>query len=209
MATSFLRRVFQRLLRRPEAAQPAPAGTAPTGRIPEAVPVAEPSRVGRLFDRLLRRRQERPPEAQIVPDEPAEPSVPEELQDEFLTGGQWLNVASSNVEAIRYEWDERKLYVRFLSGSEYLYFDVDPEAALAFTKYPSPGRYVWRFLRGVYDYKRVVAGTKQVPSGPRNKNVVRPRRELDHPSRRREYRIPGVKDFASKWRARRGPAARS
>jgi hypothetical protein len=92
----------------------------------------------------------------------------------FLLSGTWLQAASSNVEAWRYEWGAQVLEVEFKDGSVYNYYDVPPGVARAFYNSDSPGRFVWRSLRDQYDYVRLFG-----PSRERTKpTVVRTRPDV-------------------------------
>ena len=97
-----------------------------------------------------------------------------------MLSGEWLSVGSSNVSAIRYLHDEQILEVEFLSGDFYDYFHVPNEVAKAMAGTSSPGRFVWSFLRDVYDYALILKGDKK-PKGryPRNASVIRTRREIE------------------------------
>lgn len=68
----------------------------------------------------------------------------------------WTSVASTNVAAIKYDAAERKLFVRFHSGSEYEYSDVPPEEAESLFHASSPGSYFRSSIMGQYDERRVV-----------------------------------------------------
>ena len=65
-------------------------------------------------------------------------------------------VISSNIQAIGYEVEDEILQVVFLNGSVYEYFDVPEEVYDAFITAPSKGKFLWREIRDVYDYERVV-----------------------------------------------------
>lgn len=71
-----------------------------------------------------------------------------------------IPVASSNIEAIGYAVDFRRLYVRFGDGAEYSYDSVPRAVYEAFLAAPSKGRFLWDVVRGkgtdsVYAYGRV------------------------------------------------------
>lgn len=67
--------------------------------------------------------------------------------DEWLFGGYWLTVASSNVDEIRYLYDARILEVKYLWGGVYQYYQVDEQTARQCYDTDSPGRFVWRTFR--------------------------------------------------------------
>jgi hypothetical protein len=91
---------------------------------------------------------------------------------QWAASGQWVHLASSNVTAIRYIEDARILEVEFHGGGVqafYSYFAVPPEVAVGFYNADSPGRYVWRVLRGEgFHYVRISAlSGARVPRGSR------------------------------------------
>jgi hypothetical protein len=116
-----------------------------------------------------------PAPAPSAPQPPPPPAAnaPAGAGDEWALSGEWLHLASSNVDAIRYDWDHRVLDVAFLSGAIYQYFEIPPDVAEAFSRTSSPGRWVWRVLRArAYDYVRLTfAPTKQGRPTP---TVIRP-----------------------------------
>lgn len=112
--------------------------------------------------------------------------------EQIARTGRWVEMASSNVKAIRYLWDDQILEVQFKNNSFYEYFQVPEAVFYAFLDYPSPGRFVWRFLRDVYEYVRLdVSHPKKTRSGPRNRAVVRPRRDLESGVQKVRGIIPG------------------
>ena len=82
-----------------------------------------------------------------------------------VTGGGRLGIphtpmASSNVESAAYDPKQQILEVSFLSGSTYQYYSVPSSTWTSFRRAPSPGRFVWRNLRGygsddVFAYSRI------------------------------------------------------
>ena len=74
-------------------------------------------------------------------------------QYDFLQSGTWLHVASSNVEALRYLWDQETLEVQCKGhdpngeGYYYIYYQITPTEANDFVMTSSPGRWVWDNLR--------------------------------------------------------------
>ena len=67
---------------------------------------------------------------------------------------EMIAVKSSNVHSIGYE--NGTLYVRFLTGALYEYYDVPGAEYDAFLNAPSKGRFVYYRLRGRYRYRRAV-----------------------------------------------------
>ena len=64
-------------------------------------------------------------------------------------------VTSSNIEWIGYESEDSELYVGFLDGSVYAYFDVPEFVAEDFVNSSSKGSFLHRNIRDVYDYQRL------------------------------------------------------
>lgn len=64
-------------------------------------------------------------------------------------------VDSSNIEWIGYESADRELFVGFLDGSVYVYFDVSESLAVDFVNADSVGRFHHRCIRGIYRYDRI------------------------------------------------------
>ncbi len=204
MALGFFKRLANKILNRPKL--PSVQGAAPTADperrgVRQAVAEAiDPNDVlGRLFRKITGKRRPEPEPAAEAP-----PEVPAELTDSWLLDGSWMDViGSSNVEKIKYDWDDQDLWVGFLSGSIYVYNDVPPEVALEMSKTKSKGRFVWDFLRDVYSYHRMTTGNRPTPRMvPRNKNVVRIRRDQMPANERKEFQLPGVKHLVSKWKSR-------
>ena len=63
-------------------------------------------------------------------------------------------VDSSNIEAIGYNSDEQELYVRFLSGANYVYYGVPEHVYEEIMDAPSKGSYLNRVIKGVYEYAK-------------------------------------------------------
>lgn len=76
-------------------------------------------------------------------------------EDAWLYSGQWAGLISSNVDSIRFNFDQKNLFVRFNNNSVYYYAGVSAAVARAMFKTGSPGRFVWRRLRGKYPYARI------------------------------------------------------
>lgn len=69
-------------------------------------------------------------------------------------------VVSSNIRAIGYAKDFRRLYVAFSDGTAYRYEDVPKDVFEAFLAAPSKGKFLWSAIRGrgsdsVYSYGKV------------------------------------------------------
>jgi hypothetical protein len=95
--------------------------------------------------------------------------------DDWVHSGTWLHTASSNVEAIRYLYDDKILEVEFKNGSYYQYFDVPPDVARGMYLTDSPGRFVWRQLRDVFNYGKITSVSMPKRRGS---TVVRPRNDI-------------------------------
>lgn len=68
----------------------------------------------------------------------------------------WIPVSSSNVAAIAWNEDFKRLFVRFHSGSTYFYDSVERATFYAFRNAPSKGQFVDRVLKkGGFAYKRI------------------------------------------------------
>lgn len=97
------------------------------------------------------------------------------FSDDWVHSGTWLHTASSNVEAIRYLYDDKILEVEFKNGSYYQYYNVPPETARGMYSTDSPGRFVWRQLRDVFDYAKITSVSMPKRRGS---TVVRPRNDI-------------------------------
>lgn len=81
-----------------------------------------------------------------------------------LIAGQEIHLGSTNVGAIWYAWEPRRLFVRFLDGSLYAYENVPLDVAVGMVETDSPGRYVWNVLRAdAYAYRCLAKGTRKNP----------------------------------------------
>lgn len=86
-----------------------------------------------------------------------------------LIAGETIHLGSTNVSSIFWNWRGPRLFVEFLDGSLYAYEGVSLTTAGEMVATPSPGRFVWNKLRGLYPYRRVRKGT----GGRRSPQVVR------------------------------------
>lgn len=88
-----------------------------------------------------------PPRAQTVP------GIPDDLV--------WVNMDSSNVDAAAYDEPNQNLYIRFLSGKIYKYWNFPPSRWDDFLASNSKGLFVWHVIRGnqstggVYPYEKM------------------------------------------------------
>ena len=93
--------------------------------------------------------------------------------EDWLRSGTWLAVASSNVDSLRYLWDQQTLEVVFLNQYHYGFFSVPPETADGYAGTSSPGRYHWRVIRDRYPYVRYFGGVTATVAKPKPR-VIRP-----------------------------------
>lgn len=63
-------------------------------------------------------------------------------------------VESEGIAEIEYRGVDARLFVRFVDGEWYAYFDVPPEVHRAFVAADSHGRFFQEHIRGEYDYRR-------------------------------------------------------
>lgn len=68
---------------------------------------------------------------------------------------QLRRVASSSVESVGYDPDTRRLYVRFVSGWAYVYYDVALCVYRDFLAADSKGGFLNAQIRGAYAYRRL------------------------------------------------------
>ena len=66
-----------------------------------------------------------------------------------------IEVESSNIAAVGYDEEVKKLLVRFKSGHEYAYDDVPESTFEAFLAAPSKGQFFAAAVRGVYAYEKL------------------------------------------------------
>lgn len=68
---------------------------------------------------------------------------------------EWTPVESSNIAAIGSEVGDPNLYVRFISGMEYVYHDVPEEVVQSFLDADSKGKFLSEHIKGKYEYGKV------------------------------------------------------
>lgn len=64
-------------------------------------------------------------------------------------------VSSSNVEAIGYDGDVRQLFVRFVRGETYVYYEVEEWVFQEFLNADSKGQFLNSRIRNVYQYGKL------------------------------------------------------
>lgn len=67
----------------------------------------------------------------------------------------WIEVESSNIDAVAYDSDSETLYIRFKGGAEYEYRDVPEFVYEGLLEAESKGKYFWRYIRNIYSYGRI------------------------------------------------------
>lgn len=88
----------------------------------------------------------------------AEVTVPLDENTWIESGGDWLPVISTNVAAIKYDQHARNMYVKFKSGREYIYFNVNDYMAMRTFVASSMGKHIWAFRPSLVegrDYQRI------------------------------------------------------
>lgn len=70
-------------------------------------------------------------------------------------GIDMILVSSSNVESVGYDSANQTLYVHFLSGSLYIYKNVNQNEYEGLLNAPSVGAYLHRNIKGAYPYERI------------------------------------------------------
>jgi hypothetical protein len=66
-----------------------------------------------------------------------------------------MDVESAAIQAIDYDEDHEKLFVRFASGERYLYVGVPGEVHRSFVDADSKGRFFQAEIRDQYPYNRL------------------------------------------------------
>jgi hypothetical protein len=64
-------------------------------------------------------------------------------------------LTSSNIDAVGYEHETKRLFIRFNSGESYSYSDVGFTQFDALTKVESAGKFFHQHIRGKYVYNRL------------------------------------------------------
>ena len=68
----------------------------------------------------------------------------------------WRYVDSSNIKAIRYDREAKKLYIRFRAQREYVYYGVKEDVFVGLLHARSKGKYHDKYIKkGGYQYKRL------------------------------------------------------
>ena len=91
-----------------------------------------------------------------------------------LLSGEWIHVMSTNVEAIRYNLNDKTMDVEFQHGRYYKYYDVPAPFFVKFTQAHSPGGFVWDEIRRPNAYHFVkfsFGGGESRPTGSKLKFI--------------------------------------
>lgn len=123
------------------------------------------------------------------------PAVVEEAQpvtdptELAMIEATWLTLASTNVDKVRYLYEDHIAEVQFHNGGVYSYYEVPPATFRGLVDSDSPGRYIWTHYRNIFEYTRWVKGNRQTPYVHRGR-VVRAANELLTDEERQAYREP-------------------
>lgn len=98
--------------------------------------------------------------------------------DDVISSNEWYDeFQSSNVEAFRYDAFNYMLQVRFKDNISYTYFDVPVSVVKSFYNARSKGRFVWYYLRDIFNYSRSYRkGSKAKPQPKWNPENYKPLR---------------------------------
>ena len=66
-----------------------------------------------------------------------------------------LPVESSSIDAVGYDPASKRLYVRFTSGNNYVYYEVAKRVFDDLLAADSKGRFLNAEIKGAYDYRRL------------------------------------------------------
>lgn len=64
--------------------------------------------------------------------------------------GDWADVNSSNLSAVRYDDENGTLQIRFKTGAVYEWYGVQQDQATGITSSDSPGKYLNANIHGIY-----------------------------------------------------------
>ena len=73
----------------------------------------------------------------------------------IMTEIEWEQVESSNLDALSYNEEEERLYIRFKNGSVYQYDGVPKYEDVMLRSAPSLGRYFNEHIKGVYPHEKI------------------------------------------------------
>ena len=68
-------------------------------------------------------------------------------ENTWISSKKWAAVYSSNVKSIMYDATFKALYIEFLNGAVYKYYDIDESKARGMWTTKSFGKWVWSELR--------------------------------------------------------------
>ena len=66
-----------------------------------------------------------------------------------------VNVNSSTIESVSYDYDNHSFYVNFTNGREYVYGNVPAETYAKFLEADSKGKFLHESIIGKYGYARL------------------------------------------------------
>ena len=72
-----------------------------------------------------------------------------------MTNVKMTAVDSTNLASVEYDKEAQKLYVEFLSGSTYVYFNLDESVYRGLMNAPSKGTYFSQNIKGVYAFNKL------------------------------------------------------
>lgn len=68
---------------------------------------------------------------------------------------KFINVESSNIEAIGYEYEDEILYIKYLNGSVYKFYKVPKQIYEEFLSAPSKGQFMNSRIKGAFSYVKM------------------------------------------------------
>jgi hypothetical protein len=85
--------------------------------------------------------------------------------------GPWIEVNSTRVEAIRYDYQNRAVHVRWSrSNTPYIYLDVPYERFRSFIRASSKGKYINSAMNS-YEYRQMTPDEIDAPSNDRRSRI--------------------------------------
>ena len=104
-------------------------------------------------------------------DDGGNPDIPElggrapTHNEAFLISGGVVTTGSTNVKEFWWNWENARLFVRFLSGDLGYYEDVPLDVAVEFIETMSPGRFVHYQLKTTYNWHKLERGPRKGDKG--------------------------------------------
>jgi hypothetical protein len=100
-----------------------------------------------------------------------------ELLKRILEAIAPTDVDSSHLKTI--EHNGKDLYITFLNGDMYEYDDVPEAMVRQMLRVDSKGKFLWRYIRDRYPYRKISAATKPEQKFDTNPNAVKQRLKYD------------------------------